>query len=278
MKVLVTGAEGMLARDLIPMLRGEGWEVVGWDLADLDITSETAADVVASLGPDLVINCAAYTDVDGAETHGELAMAVNGVGPGNLARGCAGCGAVLVHLSTDYIFGDSTSSRDENGSPAPTNVYGQTKLAGEVAVRAQLERHYIVRTSWLFGRHGRNFVDTILRLSRERSEIMVVNDQRGKPTWTMDLARGIIDLITGNHGFGTYHRTNEGECSWFDFASEIVRLAGSSCRVVPCTSDQFPRPARRPALSSLENSLLPPLADWQSALARYLDSGSRTEL
>ena len=275
MRVAVTGAAGMLGRDVVAALRERNHDVVALPHAALDITGpERVREEIGRLGPEVVVNCAAYTAVDAAEDDWERALAVNGLGPRNLALACRENGAVLVHVSTDYVFGGHKDTPYGVFDPTgPINAYGRSKLWGELAIRAVHPAFYIVRTSWLFG-DGPNFVRTMLRLGREKAVVSVVDDQHGAPTFTPDLARALSDLVeTG--AFGTYHVTNGGATTWCGFAREIFRQRGLPVRVDPCTTGEFPRPAARPANSRLDpfplretvGYLLPP---WEDALARYL--------
>lgn len=257
-KVLILGAHGMLGYDLqrvFPgaVLRGH----------DLDITdAKKVTDAIREIKPTLVINAAAYTDVDGCEDHHDLAFAVNGEALLALARACRDTGASLVHYSTDYIFDGTQKSYRETDIPHPINAYGESKLLGERNIRETMDDYRIIRTSWLFGTHGKNFIETMIRLSREMPEVRVVNDQFGKPTYTADLAQKTAE-ITGLAP-GIYHITNDGICSWFEFAQAIIP------NVVPCTTAEYPRKAKRPAYSVLVNTKTTPMRPWKEALSAYL--------
>ncbi len=280
MRLLVTGAEGMLGHDVRRAGERAGHELVLVDLPELDITDEAA--VRAFFGEqrvEAVVNCAAWTDVDGAETHRELARAVNAEGAGNLARAAAELDIPLVHLSTDYVF-DGAPPRDPQGRPrpylesdptGPRSVYGQTKLEGEREVLTASPRHTVVRTAWLYGVDGRNFVDTMLRLADEREAVQVVDDQVGSPTWSGHLAPAVLGLVERDVS-GLVHLAGGGAVSWNGFAHEIFRQADRSCRVEPATSEQMARPAPRPAYSVLESERDDVLAmpDWRDGLAGYL--------
>jgi dTDP-4-dehydrorhamnose reductase len=280
MRVLVTGACGMLGRDVTRAGRRAGHELVGLRHAQLDITDAAAVDAaVADARPDAVVNCAAWTDVDGAEAHREQAHAVNADGAGNLAHAAAAAGTPLVQVSTDYVF-DGHPKLDsagrprpyvESDPPGPRSVYGQTKLAGEQQVLQASPRHAVVRSSWLFGVDGPNFVETMLRLAGERESVQVVTDQVGCPSWTGHLAPALIGLLEREVA-GLAHLAGAGAVSWNGFAKEIFRQADLVCRVEPATTAQMARPAPRPAFSALESEredllALPP---WQDGLAGYL--------
>ncbi|MGW6921349.1 dTDP-4-dehydrorhamnose reductase [Streptomyces sp. NPDC054950] len=281
MRWLVTGAAGMLGRDTVEELARRGEDVTGLDRTGLDITRPGSVDrAFAAHRPDLVVNCAAYTAVDDAETDEARALLVNGEGPRLLAAACAAHGARLVHVSTDYVFdGAARAPYREDAPPAPRTAYGRTKLAGERAVRAVLpDAGVIVRTAWLYGVHGRSFVRTMLELEARRDTVDVVDDQRGQPTWSADVAARIADLgpKAGRGATGVFHATAAGEATWYDLAREVFRSLGADPdRVRPTTGDAFPRPAPRPAYSVLahgrwqEVGLSPP-RDWRTALGQAL--------
>lgn len=271
---LVTGARGQLGTDLRGVLAEAGvTRVTALDLPELDITDAAAAEKVVA-GHDVVVNVAAWTAVDAAETQEPAAFAVNAVGPANLARACAVHGARMLQVSTDYVFpGDADTPYGENDLPAPASAYGRTKVAGEWAVRAELPgRYWIVRTAWLYGAAGKNFVKTMARLQRERDTITVVDDQRGQPTWSLDLARVMLSLVAADAPAGIYHGTSSGEATWFDFARLVFELAGADPqRVQPISSAQFPSPTARPAYSVLGHDAwaaagLSPIRAWDEAL------------
>jgi dTDP-4-dehydrorhamnose reductase len=273
MRLLVTGAAGMLGHRVVAEARDLGHSTSGTDLEDLDLTDESAVrHRVAAEEPDAIINCAAYTDVDGAESHEDLATLVNGDAAGNVARACASAGALLVHVSTDYVFsGDGDRPYVESDEPAPRTSYGRSKLAGEHAVAASDAEWAIVRSAWLYGAGGKNFVDTMLGLAQERDEVSVVTDQVGSPTWTGQLAPALVE-VAERGATGLHHLTGQGQCSWYELAIEVFHEAGVPCRVLPTNSDAFARPARRPAYSALgtERDDAIALGPWQQGLAAYL--------
>ncbi|MGS2615707.1 dTDP-4-dehydrorhamnose reductase [Micromonospora sp. LZ34] len=278
-RLLVTGAGGMLGRDLLAVLGARpDLKVTAATRAELDIT-DAAAVRAAVAGHDLVINTAAWTDVDGAEEHEAAATAVNGDGVGHLAAACAATGARLVHVSTDYVFpGDADTPYAEDAPTAPVNAYGRSKLAGERAVARFLpETGYVVRTAWLYGAHGPNFVATMLRLAEQREQLEVVDDQYGQPTWSYALAAQLVALgdagLAGRAAPGVYHGTCSGRTTWYGLARAAFALRGlDPDRIRPTTSDRFRRPAPRPAYSVLGHGRwaaagLPPLPDWHTTLA-----------
>jgi dTDP-4-dehydrorhamnose reductase len=277
MKVLVTGAEGMLGRDVVLAAGNAGHAVVGFSHTELDVTDAAALGAKFELErPDVVVNCAAWTDVDGAEEAEEAAMAVNGRGAGNVAAAAAELGASVVYVSSDYVFdGAKGAPYVETDQPAPLSAYGRTKLAGEEATAAANKRHFVVRSSWLFGIGGSNFVETMLRLASTQSEVLVVRDQVGSPTYTWHLAYGVVRLIEGVE-FGIHHMAAAGSCSWYDFAREIFEQAKVDCLVLSATTEMLGRPAPRPPYSALvsqrEHAIeLPP---WGDGLAAYLSQRS----
>ena len=277
MRVLVIGSNGQLGSDLIELLEARhGTAVLGQDLPDIDITDPASVELVfGGFDPDLVINCAAWTAVDDAEAHEEAALRVNGLGPEIIATECRKAGAWLVQVSTDYVFdGRATAPYAENATPDPQSAYGRTKLAGELAVAAVLpDSHYIVRTAWLYGRRGANFVRTMARLEAERETVSVVDDQRGQPTYSLDLAEQIIRLSELRPAAGTFHGTNSGEVTWYGLTRELFALMGADPdRVLPVTSAEFVRPAPRPAYSVLGHERwasvgMEPMRPWRQALA-----------
>jgi len=265
---LVTGSSGMLATDAIDVLGAFGHEVRGLDLPDLDIT-DPAAVAREVRDVDVVLNCAAWTAVDAAETNEGRAFAVNAVGPQLLARAARTAGARLVHISTDYVFdGAATEPYAAHAPMAPRSAYGRTKAAGEWAVRAEMSDYLMLRTAWLYGAHGPNFPKTIARLAADRDVLTVVDDQVGQPTWTRDVADLALRLVEAGSPSGTYHATSSGRCSWFEFARAVVETAGLNPeKVQPTTSEAFVRPAPRPAWSVLAHDQLDaigvtPIGPW----------------
>lgn len=273
-RLLVTGAGGMLGRAVVECAARLGHDVVALTRAELDIRDADAVQTAISAArPRSVINCAAYTDVDGAESDPQLAEAVNARGAAEVAAAAADVDASVVHVSTDYVFdGAKREPWLESDPVGPLGAYGASKLAGEQAVAEANPAHAIVRTAWLFGAGGRNFVDTMLALGSERDEVSVVTDQIGCPTWTGHLAGALVELAERPDETGIHHIAGAGSCSWNEFALEIFERAGVDCRVLPATSEQFVRPARRPAYSVLGTERRDPLvlASWQDGLAAYL--------
>lgn len=276
MKILVTGASGQLGHDVCLELSRRGVENWGLSSRDMDITDPGAvARVISGYGPEAVIHCAAYTWVDRAQTEPELAWAVNSLGTYNIAAVCRELDIRMLYISTDYVFpGDGEGFYRPEDAVGPRNVYGMTKLAGELAVKTLLKKFFIVRTSWVFGQNGGNFIKTMLRLSESRDSVSVVCDQIGSPTYTEDLAPLLCDMIMSGK-YGVYHGTNSGLCSWAELAEETFRLAGKSTRVLPVPSAEYPCAAPRPLNSRLDKSALieagfTPLPDWHDALKRFI--------
>lgn len=273
MRILVTGAGGMLGRDVVRAAEYVNHEVIALPRAELDVGDRrTLRRTVRDLSPDAVVNCAAWTDVDGAESDPEGAARVNSRAAGFVAAAAAEVGASIVYPSTDFVFdGEKRRPYIESDQPNPLSVYGATKLAGEHAVAEANSRHYVVRSSWLFGASGANFVDTILRLGRELGEVVVVRDQVGCPTYTGHLADALVRLAESDD-YGLHHIAGEGECSWFEFAIEVFRQAEVECHTLSCTTEEFPLPARRPPYSVLgtqrEYALY--LPHWREGLRSYL--------
>ena len=277
MKVLVTGYAGQLGWDTVHQLEARGIEARGVDIQDFSLTDAPAVMAcIRDYHPDAIVHCAAYTNVDKAESEPEICANVNGMGTLNMVRAALSVGAKMVFISTDYVFPGTGDQPYRVDDPyGPQNVYGMSKVQGEDAVRSLMTRYFILRTSWVFGKNGRNFVRTMLRLGQEKKEIRVVNDQIGSPTYTQDLARVICDLLP-TEKYGIYHVRNEGFMSWFDFATMIMEKAGLPCRVLPVSSAEYPTPARRPLNSRLDGSRLAeagirPMPTVEDALTRYLE-------
>ncbi len=283
MKIMIAGSKGQLGKEMTRQLHAmDKHELVQCDIGELDITDiEMVASFCRRVRPNLIINCAAYTAVDKCEEVIEEAYKANTIGPRNLAIAAESIGAKLVHISTDYVY-DGNGLLDKHGKlrpydefdhPTPQTVYGKTKTEGENFVRQFCSRHFIIRTAWLYG-DGNNFVKTMLSLSQSHDTVRVVNDQTGSPTSTYELAKAIMSLIE-TENYGTFHGTCEGQCTWYEFTKEIFRLGGIKTEVTPCTTEEFPRPAKRPAYSVLDNHMFRltnghEFSDWQSALERYM--------
>jgi dTDP-4-dehydrorhamnose reductase len=264
-KTILFGASGMLGHALKEVFP----HAVFLGRRDADITSEDAVrEIIARHHPATVINAAAYTDVDGCEDNREYAFAVNGKAPGIIAAACAETGATLLHYSTDYIFDGTSMEYREGDCPNPVNVYGQSKLMGETCLQENSDDYRIIRTSWLYGNHGKNFVDTVLALSKQMPVVRVVDDQRGKPTYTVDLAQKTPEILSCEPGI--YHITNDGVCSWYEFARAFILNA------VPCSTAEFPKKAKRPAYSVLVNTKTEPLRHWRDAVTEYIQQKGTT--
>ncbi len=277
MRVLVTGVKGQLGYDVVNELENRGIEAVGVDIGEMDITdADSVKRVLRENAPDAVIHCAAYTAVDAAEENEELCRRVNAEGTRNIARVCKELDSKMIYISTDYVFsGQGEKFWEPEDEKAPQSVYGQTKYEGELAVQELLEKYFIVRIAWVFGVNGKNFVRTMLKLSENHDTITVVNDQFGSPTYTYDLAKLLADMVQ-TEKYGVYHATNEGICSWYDFACAIFREAGIDMTVKPVSSAEYGAKANRPANSRMSKDKLTEngfarLPAWQDALKRYLD-------
>ena len=268
-KVLVTGAKGMLGKDLCPILEDSGYEVIETDIDTMDITDIfSVKSNIEKYNPDIVIHCAAYTNVDGAETDKETAEKINVLGTENIAKMCAKNNVELVYISTDYVFdGEKSEPYQPDDKPNPLNVYGLTKLKGEQAIQKYCEKYYIVRTSWLYGIHGKNFVETMIILAQTKKELKVVDDQIGCPTWTVELSNAIVKLLE-DYEYGIYHACGLGRTSWYGFAKKIFELENIDVNLQSCTTEEFPRPAKRPKYSVMDNSKL--CRRWEIALKEYL--------
>lgn len=276
MKILITGSNGMLGHDLEKVLKDKH-ELILTTSKTLDITDkDKTMEIIKENNPDIVINSAAYTDVDGCETNQDLAYAVNGHGVENLALACRQIDCPLVHVSTDYVFdGTARDPIPEDGEIGPISVYGKSKLMGEQAIQEILDKYFIVRTAWLYGINGKNFPKTMLELAENHPEITVVYDEVGTPTYTPDLAYGISQLIETDF-YGIYHLTNSGSCSWCEFARYIFEIADRDVNVVPVTASEFSRPAPRPSYSVLMNKKwiengFEPLRDYKEAISEYIE-------
>ncbi len=277
MKVLVTGYSGQLGYDVVKELKNRGIECIGTTRKDFSLTDKkTMRDFICDYKPDAVIHCAAYTAVDKAEDEPEICRAVNTDAVKNLAQICKDIDAKMIYISTDYVFpGNGTEFYEVNDEKAPQNVYGQSKLDGELAVQNLLDKYFIVRISWVFGVNGKNFIKTMLNLAKTHDKLTVVNDQIGSPTYTADLAKLLCDMVISDK-YGVYHATNEGICSWYDFAAEIFKQAGIDIEVQPVPSTSFPTKAKRPHNSRLSKKSLDMagfnrLPDWKDALHKYLE-------
>lgn len=277
MKVLVTGIKGQLGHDVMQCLAKREIESVGADIEEFDITDFKATrDFIVEVKPDVVIHCSAYTAVEKAEDDMELCMAVNGTGTKNIAAACKELDSKMLYISSDYVFpGVGENFYEVTDTPNPLGKYGETKQAGEEAVKKLLDKYFIVRTSWVFGKNGSNFVKTMLRLGKEKKEIHVVNDQIGSPTYTKDLAPLLCDMIL-TEKYGIYHATNEGICSWAEFAEEIMKIGGLDAKVNGISSEQYPSRVTRPKNSrlskkSLDENGFKRLPDWKDAVKRYIE-------
>lgn len=276
MKVFVTGVKGQLGHDVVNELEKRGHKAIGVDIEEMDITdSRSVTSVITDAAPDAVIHCAAYTAVDAAEDNEDLCRLVNADGTKNIVNVCRDLNCKLMYISTDYVFnGQGTRPWEPDDEREPLNVYGQTKYEGELAVET-LEKYFIVRIAWVFGVNGKNFIKTMLNLGKTRDSLTVVNDQIGSPTYTFDLARLLVDMIE-TEKYGRYHATNEGLCSWYEFACEILKQAGIRIPVSPVSSSEYPAKAKRPMNSRMDKSKLRemgfvPMPPWQDALHRYLE-------
>ncbi|MFE4028344.1 MULTISPECIES: dTDP-4-dehydrorhamnose reductase [Priestia] len=275
-KVLITGANGQLGKELVELFSEKGFEVYGCDRDKMDITNqEQVQEIISNVKPDIVLHSAAHTKVDLAESEPEQAFLINAYGTRNVAVAAEAVGAKLVYVSTDYVFDGTTDEPYNEFSPtSPLGVYGKSKLAGEQFVRDLHSKFFIVRTSWVYGKHGANFVKTMLKLGEERKEISVVADQIGCPTYTLDLANSILELVNSEK-YGVYHISNSGSCSWYEFAKEIFKISDMEVQVNSCTTADFPRPAARPANSVFEHMSIKlnnftTIRHWREALRNFL--------
>jgi dTDP-4-dehydrorhamnose reductase len=282
MRILILGKNGMLGKDLIKTFDHEDFIAFGKE--DLDLTErEDVFEKFMTVEPDVVINATGYTDVDKSEKEPEMANEINGYAVGIMAQACREIDATFIHFSSDYVFkGNKMNGYNEEDQPAPVNAYGSSKALGEHLIMEEMEmlneanrregKFFIIRTSWLFGKHGKNFVDTIIEKAKKSTELKVINDQFGKPTYTMDLAKQVQWLLgTHDYPFGIYHVTNEGVASWYDLAKEALKIKGINTKLIPCSSEDYPTLAVRPKNSALNNTMLPTLRSWQEALNEYLN-------
>lgn len=276
MKVLVTGVKGQLGFDVVNELKKRNMEAVGVDIDEMDITNADQVDeVIRKTAPDAVIHCAAYTAVDAAEDNVEICRKVNAQGTQNVAKVCGELDIKMMYISTDYVFnGQGTRPWEPDDEREPLNVYGQTKYEGELEVENYVKKFFTVRIAWVFGVNGKNFIKTMLNLGKTHDKLTVVNDQIGSPTYTYDLARLLVDMIQTDK-YGRYHATNEGLCTWYEFACEIFKQAGINVEVAPVSSEEYPAKAKRPENSRMDKRKLAengfePLPAWQDALKRYL--------
>lgn len=277
MRILVTGVKGQLGHDVMNELAKRGHTGIGVDVEEMDITDAKKVDeVIRASEVEAVIHCAAYTAVDAAEDQAELCRKINAEGTENIAKVCKELDIKMMYISTDYVFdGEGTRPWEPDDERHPLNVYGQTKYEGELAVEKYLDKFFTIRIAWVFGVNGKNFIKTMLKLSETHDELNVVDDQIGSPTYTYDLAVLMVDMIE-TEKYGRYHATNEGLCSWYEFACEIFRQAGRDVKVNPVSSEEFPAKAKRPHNSRMDKSKLTengftPLPAWQDALKRYLE-------
>lgn len=271
MKILVTGAGGMLGRDVVQVFRDASIDVVGYTKLHLDITNpEDVIKIINVEAPTHIINCAAYTKVDDAEEHREECFRVNVTGVQNLIQVCQGRKIKLIQISTDYVFDGSKQNYTEDEPVRPLNYYGLTKSQSEIAIQEQLTNYAIVRTSWLYGHQGSNFVETIIKRAGTHDEIKVVDDQMGSPTYTIDFVLKLVEVLSKESGI--YHISNQGMCSWFEFASTIVALRGLECLILPCTSVDYYQKATRPKYSVLKSTKLSATRHWRDALEEYINN------
>jgi dTDP-4-dehydrorhamnose reductase len=270
-KIIVTGAGGQLGIDMVSLLKEEGYEVIGFSREELDITNQKLTnEIICNVKPYAIVHCAAYTNVDKAEEDLETAFKVNAYGTRNIAIAAEKVNAKLIYISTDYVF-DGTSQQlyHEFSFPNPINVYGESKLAGERFVRDFSSKYFILRTSWVYGKHGNNFVKTMLKLSETQKTLKVVSDQIGCPTFTLDIAES-VRLLIETEAYGVHHVTSGGHCSWYEFAKEIFRIAEKDVKVIPCNTDEFPRTANRPKFSVLV--MIDKIIEkdtWKTSLKKY---------
>lgn len=283
MKVMVTGANGQLGHDLVYLLEQQPVQLYSFTKSELDITNQSAVNhMVQKIRPNVIINAAAFTKVDLAESNEETAFSINTFGQRNLSVAAEKHGAKICYISTDYVFdGTGSTPYNEYDITNPVGIYGKSKLAGEEVTKSMCSRYFIVRTAWVYGKYGNNFVHTMIRLGNEREQLGVVNDQKGSPTYTVDLARFIIDLIK-TEKYGIYHATNNGSCSWYEFAQAIFEESEIEIKVTPLTTDQYPTAAKRPSYSVLDNLSIrvngfEQLRPWRDALKEFLSTNYKKQ-
>jgi dTDP-4-dehydrorhamnose reductase len=265
MKILILGARGMLGTEVSKVFP----DATKWDIEELDVTSrKQVIDKITKLKPDLVVNCAAYTDVDSCEDNRDFCFKINGEAVESIAKACGTINAKLIHFSTDYVFDGCKEGYDEEDEPNPVNVYGESKYLGEIKLIENCKKYYLVRISWLFGKKGKNFVETIMRVVNEKPFLEVVDDQIGSPTYAVDVANKLKEIL--EKPYGIYHVTNSGQCSWYGYTKEILKNAKIDKEARPIKSYQLNRKAKRPAYSILKNSKLKPMRTWQEALKDYM--------
>jgi dTDP-4-dehydrorhamnose reductase len=272
MRILILGAKGMLGNELAKVFAKH--KPFLWDLDEIDITDRSQVEQkISNLAPELIINAAAYTDVDACEENEELATKVNGEAVGYLADVAHHLKVTLVHYSTDYVFdGNNKQGYVEDDELSPVNAYGRSKLSGELRVTSyELRDFYLIRTAWLYGLQGKNFVETMLSMAQAVEPLKVIDDQVGSPTYAPDLAEATLDIIESKKPYGIYHRTNSGQTSWYGFAKEIFEIFGKKVELGPCTTEEYPLPAKRPKYSVLQSTKLEPMRSWQEALKDYYE-------
>jgi len=273
MKILIIGAKGMLGHELTKAFAK--YNPILWDMSDIDIADKEQVDKkITELAPELIINAAAYTAVDKCEENEEIATKVNGEALGYLADVAHRINATLVHYSTDYVFdGTKKEGYVESDIPSPVSAYGRSKLDGELRItRSELQNFYIIRTAWMFGPAGKNFVETMLLLADQEKEIKVIGDQFGSPTYAPDLAKATLEIVESKKPSGIYHRTNHGQCSWYQFAKEIFKVFDKKVDIGSCSTEEYPTPAKRPEYSIMKSTKLEPMRSWKDALIDYKES------
>lgn len=286
MKILITGSKGMLGSQMLKQIQQDNKEIelMPTDIEDFDITNlDQACSYIFTFNPDIIIHCAAYTNVDGCESNKELAYKINALGAKNIAIASKVVNSSMVLLSTDYIFdGSKSNPYIETDIPNPINTYGKTKLVAEELIKEEINNYYIVRTSWLYGESGSNFLKTILKLGKQNSEIKIINDQIGTPTYVKSLSRQILTIIK-TESFGIYHSSCNGYCSWYEFACEIVKQAGLQTNIIPIGTEDYPLPATRPRYSVLDNYMLrlkniDIMPNWKDSLINFFNENHHEDL